>query len=291
MYYIFYALIWTISWLPMRVLYVLSDLMFPLIYHVARYRRKVVRRNLVNAFPDYSSKQITETEKKFYHYFCDLMVEIIRQLHAPKKEMKKRMAFENLDLLVKHAEQGKSVMIMMGHYGNWEWNVAFSLFMPEWIQSSPIYQRLKNKQFDNLMLGLRSRYGAINIERNNLIRNILDMREKGVTGVFGMISDQSPKARHIRYRMQFLNQDTPVFLGTEQLAKKYNYPVYYLEVKRLKRGYYHGNFIPVSTDPEITEEYEITKKFMRMLEESIKERPELWLWTHNRWKHSKKAIV
>ncbi len=291
MYYIFYALIWTISWLPMRVLYVLSDLMFPLIYHVARYRRKVVRRNLVNAFPDYSSKQITETEKKFYHYFCDLMVEIIRQLHAPKKEMKKRMNFENLDLLIRHAEEGKSVMIMMGHYCNWEWNVVFSLFMPGWIQSSPIYQRLKNKRFDRLMLRLRSRYGAINIERNNLIRSILEMKEKGVTGVFGMIADQSPKARHIRYRMQFLNQDTPVFLGTEQLARKYGYPVYYLDVKRVKRGYYHGTFLPITTDPAATEEHEITTRFMQMLEQSIQERPEFWLWSHNRWKHSKKAAV
>ena len=127
MYYIFYALIWTISWLPMRMLYVLSDLMFPLVYHVARYRRKVVRRNLVNAFPEYTPKQIAETEKKFYHFFCDLMVEIIRQLHAPKKEMKKRMTFENLDLLIEQAKLGKSSMIMTGHYCNWEWTSVICL--------------------------------------------------------------------------------------------------------------------------------------------------------------------
>lgn len=291
MFYLFYVLIWTISWFPMRVLYVLSDLMFPLIYHIARYRRKVVRRNLENAFPDYTSNQIRETEKRFYHFFCDLMMEIIRQLHAPDKEMKKRMTFDNLDSLVKHAEQGKSVMIMMGHYCNWEWNIVFSLFMPEWIQCSPIYQRLKNKQFDALMLRLRSRYGAVNIERNKLIRSILEMKKEGVTGAFGMISDQSPKEKIIRYRMEFLNQDTPVFLGTEQLAKKYDYPVYYLEVRRLKRGYYKGTFIPISTNPVATEEHEITTKFMQMLEQTIQDRPEFWLWSHNRWKHSKKAVV
>ena len=291
MFYLFYALIWTVSWLPMWALYVLSDLvMYPVVYYIAGYRKKVVRRNLQHSFPDYSLKQIIATEKKFYRYFCDLMMEIIRQLHAPKSEMKKRMTFENLDLLVRHAEQGKSVMIMMGHYCNWEWNIVFSLFMPQWIQSSPIYQRLSNKLFDRMMLRLRNRYGAVNIERNQLIRSILEMKKESVTGVFGMISDQSPRAKHIRYRMQFLNQDTPVFLGTEQLARKYDYPVYYLEVNRLKRGYYHGVFKPISTDPTMTEEYEITTKFMHMLEQNILERPEFWLWSHNRWKHSKKVV-
>ena len=291
MYYIFYALIWTISWLPMRVLYVLSDLMFPLIYHVARYRRKVVRCNLVNAFPDYSSKQITETEKKFYHYFCDLMVEIIRQLHAPKKEMKKRMAFENLDLLIEQARLGKSSMIMTGHYCNWEWTSVICLHLPADLPACPVYKELRDKHFDGLMLRLRNRYGAIGIEKNNIIRKMFEMRKAGEKGIFGMISDQSPGAKSIRYSMPFLHQDTPVFLGTEQLAKKYDYPVFYLDIERVKRGYYLAKVKPITTDPVHTSEYEITTKFMQMLEQSIQERPEFWLWSHNRWKHSKKAAV
>lgn len=291
MYYIFYALIWTISWLPMRVLYVLSDLMYPLIYHVARYRRKVVRRNLTNAFPEYTLKQIAETERKFYHFFCDLMVEIIRQLHAPKKEMKKRMAFENLDLLLEQANQGKSVMLMTGHYCNWEWTSVICLHLPSDFPACPVYKELKDKHFDSLMLQLRSRYGAISIEKRELIRTMLDMKRNGGKGVFGMISDQSPGARNIRYTMPFLHQDTPVFLGTEQLAKKYDYPVYYLDIKRVKRGYYLAVVKPITTDPVNTSEYEITTNFMQMLEQSIQERPEFWLWSHNRWKHSNKIVV
>ncbi|MDD2286218.1 MAG: lysophospholipid acyltransferase family protein [Paludibacter sp.] len=287
MFYLFYGLIWTISWLPMGVLYVLSDLIFPLIYYVARYRRKVVRRNLQRSFPDYSHKQILRIEKKFYHFFCDLMMEIIRQLHAPKREMKKRMTFENLDLLMEDAKQGKSVMIMTGHYCNWEWTSVICLHLPQDFYVCPVYMRLKNKHFDKLMLKLRSRYGAVGIEKNSVIRKMVEMKKNGEKGVFGMISDQSPRASNIRHRLQFLNQDTPVFLGTEQLAKKYRYPVYYLDIKREKRGYYRAIVKPIALDPAATEEYEITTKFMSYLEQSILERPGLWLWSHNRWKHSK----
>jgi len=290
MFYFFYALIWTVSWLPMWVLFVLSDLiMYPAVYYIAGYRKKVVRRNLQNSFPDYSQKQLIKIEKRFYRYFCDLMMEIIRQLHAPKSEMKKRMTFENLELLQEHADQGKSVMLMTGHYCNWEWTSVICLHLPEDFPACPVYQELRNKGFDKFMLNLRSRYGAISIEKNNLIRKMLEMKKSGEKGVFGMISDQSPKASSIRYSLNFLHQDTPVFLGTEQLAKKYGYPVYYLDIKRVKRGYYHVLVVPIAPDPAATTEFEITTKFMQCLEQSIQDKPEFWLWSHNRWKHTKKV--
>lgn len=289
MYYIFYALIWTVSWLPMRVLYVISDLIYPLVYHIARYRRKVVRRNLVNSFPEYSLKKVIGIEKKFYHFFCDLMMEIIRQLHISEEEMKKRITFENLDLMFENGKSGKSVMLMTGHYCNWEWASKICMHSPDDFPTRPVYQKLKDKHFDHLMLKLRNRFGAISIEKNNLIRMMVDMKTSGEKGVFGMISDQSPKVRNIRYRMTFMNQDTPVFLGTEQLAKKYGYPVYYLDIRRVKRGYYHAVVKPIALDPAKTEEYEITRTFMQMLEQNILEQPWFWLWSHNRWKHSKKV--
>jgi Kdo2-lipid IVA lauroyltransferase/acyltransferase len=274
----------------MGVLFVLSDLIvYPVVYHLAGYRKKVVRRNLKNSFPDYSQKQLLKIEKRFYRYFCDLMMEIIRQLHAPTSEMKKRMTIENLDLLVRHAEQGKSVMLMTGHYCNWEWAAAIGLHFPKDFVLYSIYQKLTNKKFDQFMLKLRSLYGGMSIEKNNLIRTILDMKKSGEKGVFGMISDQSPKASSIRYCLNFLHQDTPVFLGTEQLAKKYDYPVYYLDIKRVKRGYYHAVVVPIAPDPLVTTEFEITTKFMQCLAQSIQEKPEYWLWSHNRWKYTKKV--
>ena len=289
MFYIFYAVIWVVSWLPMKALYVLSDMIFPLIYHVAGYRKKVVRKNLINSFPEKSLKEIMKIERKFYHYFCDLMLETIRQLHAPKAEMKKRMVFENLELLTAQAEEGKSVMLMTAHYCNWEWLSIISTYLPSDFKAYPAYQQLQNKHFDKLMLDLRNRYGAVSVEKDDLVRMMLNMRKEGKKGVFGMISDQSPMARFIRFRLEFLHQDTPVFLGTEQLAKKYDYPVFYLDIQRVKRGYYKAVVEPLSLNPTATAEHEITIAFMHRLEKDIHARPEFWLWSHNRWKHSKKT--
>jgi KDO2-lipid IV(A) lauroyltransferase len=287
MFYVFYALIWLLALLPLSVLYVLSDIFAFIAYGIVRYRRKVVRRNLVASFPDMSRSEITVIERRFYRFFADLMIETIRQLHASQKEMKRRMTFENMDLLLRHAYEGRSVMLMTAHYCNWEWTSVICLHLPEYYKAYPVYQQLNNKHFDRLMYTLRSRYGAVNVEKDDLLRQMLTMRKAGVHGVFGMISDQSPMAQHIRYRMNFLNQETPVFLGTEQLSKKFNYPVYYLDIQRPRRGYYHCIIRPLCENPQDAAEHEITTAFMKILESNIQIRPELWLWSHNRWKHAR----
>ncbi len=288
MFYLIYAFLWTIAWLPLRVLYVLSDLLFPVIYHLVRYRRKVVRKNLTQAFPAYSEEQIIKFEKKFYHYFCDLWIEIIWLIHPRIKAMEKRMTLENPEIFFNHAAEGESVMLMLGHYCNWEWISVFGLLLPENYPPLPVYQKLRNKNFDQFMIKLRSQFGAISIERNQLIRKMLEMKQTDKQGIFVMIADQSPKAKNIRHRMQFLNQDTPVFLGTEQLAKKYDYPVYYMDIQQIKRGYYRTVIRPITIDPKQTKEHEITETFMHYLEDSIQANPEYWLWSHNRWKHAGK---
>ncbi len=287
MFYVFYALIWLLALLPLRVLYVLSDIFAIIAYYIVRYRRRVVRANLAASFPDKSLREIVLIERRFYRFFADLMIETIKQLHAPRDEMKRRVTFEHMDLLLRHVDEGRSVMLMTAHYCNWEWSSVICLHLPESYKAYPVYQQLNNKHFDRLMYTLRSRYGAVNVEKDDLLRQMLTMRKSGVHGVFGMISDQSPMAQHIRYRMQFLNQDTPVFLGTEQLSKKFNYPVYYLDIQRPRRGYYHCTIKTICEHPQIAAEYEITTAFMKILENNIQSRPELWLWSHNRWKHAK----
>lgn len=286
MFYVFYALIWLLALLPLRVLYVFSDLFAFIAYYIVRYRRRVVRDNLTASFPDKSHRELMRIERRFYRFFADLMIETIKQLHVPEKEMKRRVTFENLDLLLRHANEGRSVMLMTAHYCNWEWTSVICLHLPENFKAYPVYQQLNNKHFDRLMYTLRSRYGAVNVEKEDLLRQMLTMRKSGVHGVFGMISDQSPAAQHIRYRMDFLNQDTPVFLGTEQLSKKFNYPVYYLDIRRPRRGYYHCSINTICENPQETADYEITSAFMKILEKNIEGRPELWLWSHNRWKHA-----
>lgn len=276
------------SFLPLKVMCLVSDLLFPVIYYLARYRRKVVRKNLTNAFPEKTASDIIKIEKRFYRYLGDLIFETFKQLNAGESEMIKRIKFENIDFLRKHAEEGRSVMLMSAHYCNWEWSSVISAYFKEHYKVYPIYQKLSNKHFDELMYRLRSRFGAVNIEKDSLFKIMHQMKSDNIAGIFGMISDQSPMEKNIRYRMDFLNQDTAVFLGTEQLAKRFDYPVYYLNVKRIKRGYYQAVIEPICLNPAKSAEYEITTLFMQKLEKIIQAQPEYWLWTHNRWKHARK---
>jgi len=275
-----------LSRLPMGVLYSISDVLYLLAYRVIGYRRKVVRTNLLRSFPEKSIKEIRAIESNFYHFFCDIAMETVKQGSISKEEIYKRMTFSNYDVMLSYLKQGRSVMLMMGHYCNWEWGLSGDSYMPDGAAIYPVYQKLNNKVFDDFMLHNRNNLGARCIEKDELVRTMVRMRDKGICGMFCMISDQSPMQKFIRYRMNFLNQDTPVFLGTEQLARKYDYPVFYFDVERTRRGYYHAKIVTVSLEPAKSADYEITTRFMQLLEESIRRRPELWLWTHNRWKHS-----
>jgi KDO2-lipid IV(A) lauroyltransferase len=286
MFYLLYALIWVIAWFPMNVLYGLSDLTYIILYHVVGYRKKVVRKNIRNSFPDLSESELKKIERKFYHFFCDLTFETIKKLHATEKEMMKRITFENVALMTRHKAEGRSVMMMTSHYGNWEWGALIGYHLPGDYMLHPVYQKLKNKHFDSLMFDLRSISGCINIEKDELVRKMYKMKKDGNLGIIGMVSDQSPARHFIKHSLTFLNQSTPVFTGTEQLAKKYNFPVYFMDIQRKKRGYYHINIIPVTTQPSETKEFEITARYMELLEEKIKTEPAYWLWSHNRWKYA-----
>jgi KDO2-lipid IV(A) lauroyltransferase len=286
MFYLLYALIWIAALLPMKVLYAISDITYLMLYYIVGYRTKVVRNNLRNAFPEKSVDELKLIERKFYHFFCDLIFETIKKIHASEKEMRKRISFKGVDLMTAHQSEGKSVMMMTSHYGNWEWGALIGYHLPADFMLHPVYQKLKNRHFDKLIFRLRSISGCVNIEKDELVRKMLQMKNNGKYGIIGMVSDQSPAKHFIRYRLQFLNQETPVFLGTEQLARKYNYPVYFMDIKRPKRGYYDIEIIPIAVKPGETKEYEITTRYMQLLEEKIKKQPELWLWSHKRWKYA-----
>lgn len=275
-----------LSRLPMGVLYFIADLLFPLVYHVARYRRKVVHSNLVRSFPEKSPEEIRAIERQFYRFFCDMMMETVRQGAISIEEISRRMTFSDYDELLDYLKNGQSVMLMMGHYCNWEWGLASDSVLPDGLSVYPIYQKLNNPVFDEYMLHNRNRLGGRCIEKNDLVRTMVRMRDGGACGIFAMISDQSPTKRFIRHRTAFLNQDTPVFLGTEQLARKYNYPVFFLDMEYLGRGRYHGRIVPIAMDPNACAEYEITNRFMELMEICIRRQPSYWLWTHKRWKHS-----
>ena len=288
MYYLIYILVWVVTWLPLSVLYAVSDIMYPIVYYVVGYRRKVVRKNLTNSFPTKSVKELRVIERRFYHFFCDLFIETAYQIHLSEKEARRRMTFGNFEAILEQFEKGKSVMMMTAHYGNWEWPSVLSLDLPKEDPLYGIYKEQKNKKIDSLIFALRSKFGGIPIEKKELLRFMVNLKKDGKLGNFWMISDQTPNGRYIHYWTNFLNQDTPVITGTEQIARKFDYPVFYVKISRPKRGYYHCEFIPISLESAQTPEFEISEKYMQLLQKSIEEKPEFWLWSHRRWKHTRK---
>jgi KDO2-lipid IV(A) lauroyltransferase len=285
MFKFYYTLLYLVTLLPLRVLYVVSDMLFPLVYHVVRYRRKVVRQNLMRSFPDKSELDIRNIERKFYHYFCDVFIEAMYRINMSAEEVSKRITFENVELIEQVYAENKSAMLMMAHYGNWEWVSAMSLHLPKESPLYGIYKQLKNAEFDAMTYRLRLKYNMGNIEMRDLFKTMLRMSKADEKGVFAMVGDQRPAYNSIRFSMMFLNQPTPVIVGTEVLARKFNYPVLILSITRPKRGYYHCKIEMLSENPKGEPEFAISEKYMRRLEADITQHPELWLWTHKRWKY------
>lgn len=280
-------LAWKLYALSGWSLYLASDALYFVLYRVVQYRVKVVRSNLANAFPEKSTPELLKIERDFFHYFCDMSLETFLSLHLSKKAMMKHVSFSGLELIEQERAKGKSVILMSGHYANWEWSSSIKLHLPADYQGYVIYQKLSNEGFDQFMNDIRRRFGCIPIERDTIIRKMVEHKQNNQPGYYGFVADQSPAGKSIRYWMTFLNQDTPVFLGAEQLAKKFDYVVLYFDTVKLDRGKYHIDLKPISLNPKETEEYEITTRFMHMLEDSIKRDPSLWLWSHRRWKHKK----
>jgi len=287
MYYFLYKTVWIFTLLPLGVLYLLSDIFYPIVYYIVGYRKQVVRTNLSKSFPNKTVKERKLIERKFYRFFCDLFVETIKEMNISEAEIKRRMTYGNTQVILDEYEKGKSVMIMTSHYGNWEWTLAFPLFMPGTNSSNPIYKKQNNKKVDYFINSLRSKFGAELIEKRALLRVMLRFKQEDKLGNFWMISDQSTGGQPVNYYSNFLNQDTATLTGTEQLAKRFDYPVFYADITLIKRGYYHCEFIPLSLEPTKTAEFEITEKYMQILQKRIEDNPEYWLWTHRRWKYGR----
>lgn len=280
-----YIFIWTFSLLPLRLQYFLSDLLFILNYCFIGYRRKVVYENLRNSFPEKSNRHIRKIARKFYRHLFDQMIESIAVLHMSPKKILNHIKFNNIEVIEDLYSKKKSVILMSGHYGNWEWLSPSPLVVS--YQILAIYKKLKNKHFDKIYRKIRSRYGTIPVPMNKIIRELINKRQKNELTLTLSIADQRPLFRHIQYWTRFLNQDTPVYLGTEKIARKMDSAVIFSKMQKIRRGYYEIEFIKLFENSKETKEHEITDKYLSLLEQTIKERPELWLWSHKRWKHRK----
>lgn len=278
-----------LSRLPLSIHYVFSTIGYFIVYYVARYRRKLVRKNLSISFPEKSEKELKEIEKKFYQHFCDIMVESVKFFSISRKELMRRYEFKGIELLEDSARRGKSCGIFLGHYGNWEWGSSLPLWLnPDLLRVVQLYHPLENPVFDRLVGYERERTGGTNIPANESLRHIVKYRKEGKPLVIGFIADQVPLWNNIHYWTNFLNHpETPVFTGPERIMQQLDMDVYYLDIRRVKRGHYVAEMKLITTTPNECERFELTEKYCQMLEASINEAPPYWLWSHNRWKRGK----
>jgi KDO2-lipid IV(A) lauroyltransferase len=284
-FYIVYGFAWVLTFLPLPVLYILSDCIFPIVYYFPGYRRKVVRTNLMNSFPEKNIKEIIKIEKAYYHHLCDLFIETFKLIHMSNKETMERMQMTNPELLNRLYNEGKDVVAILGHFGNWEWLVCLPLYTK--LQTVSIYKPLKDKHFDRFMNKMRSKNNMILSPMSGIIRDVVSLRQKNIRSLFAFITDQRPPKGEIKFWTKFMNQDTPVYLGAEKIASKYNMAVVFFNIQKVRRGYYTLTAELLFENSEGLPEHLITETHVQRLEEIIRETPEQWVWTHRRWKYKR----
>jgi Kdo2-lipid IVA lauroyltransferase/acyltransferase len=283
-FYLAFPFIYLLSLMPFSVLYIISDGLYYII-RLSGYRKKVILKNLKNAFPSRSDGEISSLCNQYYRYLCDLLVETLKTLNMPAKETLKRCTFHQQPWLDQLYKEKKSIMIIMGHYGNWEWaGPCFTLSTN--YQLVVVYRPLSHPYFEKMMVGMRTRFGTQITPVDKTLRDMVANRDKITATAF--IADQTATSK-FAYWMKFLNQDTAVFTGPDRLAKKFNYPVVYMKVTRPKRGHYEVTPELLFHEPKNVADNEVIEKFMNRLELDIMENPVPWLWSHMRWKHKKRA--
>jgi len=285
LYYILRGFTWLTHFLPLRVQYVFSDFLFFLIYHVFGYRRKVVQTNLANAFPEKSDKERRKIERGFYRHFCDSFIETLYFNYISPEEINKRVKYLNPHVADEYMKDGRHILVSVGHYNNWEWMCGWRL--NEKLPFYVVYKPLHNKNVDRFYYNLRSRFNAIPLEKNKTFRQLVGDARQNKSSLSVFLNDQTPKKNEIQYWTTFLNQETPILLGTEKIAKKLDAVVMGGHMRKVKRGYYEVTFEVLTDTPNECAPFEITEKHTRFLEQIIKDEPEYWLWSHRRWKHKR----
>lgn len=283
-YLFYYLIILPLSHLPYRVLYLISDLVYFFIYRIFGYRKKVVKENIIRSFPEKSPPEIDKIMRGFYHHLADLIIESLAIFTISKQEVQRRMKFIPNPSIQKYFDDRRSIIIAGGHYNCWElFAVAIDDLIPH--QAIAIYTTLSNAFFDKKMKESRSKYGLEMISTRQILHELSNRTDELTATIFAI--DQSPGNPKKSYWTQFLHQDTAVAFGTEKTAKKYNSPVYYCRINKVKRGYYQLELELVTDDPVSTEHGYLTERLTQMLEADIRRQPEFWLWSHRRWKHKK----
>jgi len=282
-YYLAIGLGYLLSLLPYQALYAFSDFLSFLMNRIIAYRKEVILDNLKRSFPDKSHHELESIRKKFYRNFGDIIVESLKSLNLSEKQMRKRVKLNKREVFEQLYEKNKGVIMVMGHYTNFEWiATAIPLLAPQ--KCFAVYHPLSNKRFSNKIVQIREQFGLKLFPMAETYPFMLENPEKNPLYVF--MADQSPHKGKIKYRTQFLNQTTPVHLGVENLAKKCNLAVVFIDIQRVKRGHYEITPELLFENPLEASQYEITDTHVKALEKVIIKKPSDWLWSHRRWKYA-----
>ncbi|MCB2218766.1 MAG: lysophospholipid acyltransferase family protein [Bacteroidetes bacterium] len=270
------------SKLPLRLLYVFGDLLYLLMFYIIRYRRKVVHHNLVMSFPEKSTQEIHNITRKFYRHFSDLMIESLKNAGDTGKKIPKRIHYKNADLLHKIYEQGKSIILYAGHYGNWEWLSVLPITFR--FKMIAFYQPLSNSVIDDLIKKSRERYGIVAVPSASAYKALKTYNDEGIQTLSLVLGDQSPPANGNKVWLPFLNRETAFLVGAGKIAKKLDHSVVFPHFRKISRGNYEIEFILIQPEADSQSENPYIKGYARQLESSILSNPPLWLWSHRRWK-------
>ena len=282
-YYLTVGLGRIVSLLPLSWLYILSDFLTFIMSRVLKYRHEVIDRNLANSFPGKSAAELRHIKKEFYRNFADILVESIKSLSISEKEIRRRFTLVNPEVFQQVYDEGKGVIMVMGHYTNFEWTaMSIPLLVPQ--PCFAVYHPLKNERFNRLIVRIREQFGLKLFSMDDTYPFMLNNPANRPLYVF--MADQSPHLGKIKYRTRFLNQSTPVHLGVENLARKCDLAVIFIVTERVKRGHYQVKAELLYDDVSNLPQYEVTNTHVAKLEEAVKRHPENWLWSHKRWKHA-----
>ncbi len=277
--------------MPWPMLRGVSSFVAWLAHSVVKYRVRICRDNICSSFPEMSEKEVDKTVREFYKFLADYFIETVKLGSMSADEMKRRMVFENIEVVNEDLRAGRNVSVFLGHFCNWEWVSS----MPLWLDLSTgavpcqIYHPLSNVAADQVFGKIRTRFGATNLPMATSAKTLMEMSAKRIPTITGYIADQTPSRLAIHHWIQFLNHDTPVFTGAEKISRKIHAAAYYLDMRRPERGKYIGRFVKISTDVAEEPRDKVTDEYFSKLENSIKKQPPLWLWTHRRWKYHRDA--
>lgn len=269
-----------LSRLPLSILYLISDFLFVVSYYVIRYRKKLVKKNLRNSFPEKTKAERSKIERLFYRNLCDYAVETLKLLTISRSELTKRVVFTNPEIITAYREKNIPVIGLASHQFNWEWLlVAGNLHFT----TDFVYQPIKTSLTNKLLLACRTHFGGHAIKRNDLAREMV--KRKNLWRLIAIVSDQYPgQKKDKKYITQFLNQETAFFQAPNQIASLTKYPVVFSAVRKIKRGYYEATFVPLAEPPYVKDEEKVIDRYVQAAEEVIHEYPAGWLWSHRRWK-------